>query len=329
MNRRTLGSDSGIEVSALGLGCWAIGGPYADAGDGAEYGWGSVDDAESVRAIHRGIEGGVSFFDTASSYGAGHSEVVLGGALRGRRDQVVIASKWGYTFDESARTAVGSDDSVAYIRRCLEGSLRRLDTDYVDIYQLHINDLPINQAIDMIPALEELVAEGKLRAYGWSTDDPERAEAFAEAGQHVATAQFDMSALRDAPGMVEVCEAAGLGAIIRGPLAMGLLSGKYQDGRTVGERDVRAQGLGWMTYFGGDGRGAPEWIAAVDDVREILASNGRTLVQGALAWLWARSANTVPIPGFRNERQVAEIVGALEHGPLGAEEFAEVEKRLR
>ena len=326
MELRTL---RGIDVSALGLGCWAIGGPFAATGGGSEFGWGAVDDAESVRAIHRGIDGGVTFFDTASNYGAGHSEVVLGGAIRDRRDRIVIASKWGFTFDEDTREAIGMDASVDYIRTCLEGSLRRLGTDHIDVYQLHIGDLPIDQALDMIPTLEELVAEGKLRAYGWSTDDAERAKAFAAAGQHVATAQVDMSVLRDAPAMIEVCEAAGLAAIIRGPLAMGLLSGKYHDGRSVGDRDVRSQGHVWMKYFGDDGRGAPEWLAAVDEVREILASNGRTLIQGALAWLWARSAATVPIPGFRNEQQVAEIVGALEHGPLSVEEFAEVEKRLR
>lgn len=324
---RYLGRDSSIEVSALGLGCWAVGGPFA--GGGSEFGWGAVDDAESVRAIHRGIADGVTFFDTASNYGAGHSEVVLGTALGNRRDRVVIASKWGYTFDEEKREALGEDSSVGYIRACLEGSLRRLGTDYIDVYQLHIGDLPIEQALDMIPTLEDLVAQGKLRAYGWSTDDPARAEAFAKAGAHVATAQFDMSVLRDARGMIETCESLGLGGIIRGPLAMGLLSGKYHDGRSVGERDVRSQGHAWMTYFGEDGRGMPEWLAAVDEVREILASNGRTLLQGALAWLWARSEVLVPIPGFRNESQVAEIVGALDHGPLGAAEFAEVEKRLR
>jgi aryl-alcohol dehydrogenase-like predicted oxidoreductase len=325
--QRTLGRKCDIEVSALGLGCWAIGGPFA--GSGSEFGWGAVDDAESVRAIQHGIEAGVSFFDTASNYGAGHSEVVLGTALHGRRDRVVIASKWGYTFDEQKREARGEDDSVGYLRECLEGSLRRLNTDYIDLYQLHLGDLPIERALGMIPTLEDLVAAGKLRAYGWSTDDPERAKAFAEAGEHAATVQFDMSALRDAPAMVDVCETHGLGGIIRGPLAMGLLSGKYQDGRSVGERDVRSQGHAWMTYFGQDGRGAPQWLAAVDEVREILAGNGRTLVQGALAWLWARSPSTIPIPGFRDLRQVAEIVGALEHGPLSADEFAEVEKRLR
>jgi len=328
--RRVLGRrlhGGGIEVSALGLGCWAIGGPYG--GRGSELGWGAVDDAESVRAIQRGIEAGVTFFDTASSYGAGHSESILGTAFRGRREQVVIASKWGLVFDEETRVADGLDGSAEFLRECLEGSLRRLQTDYVDIYQLHINHHPVDQALELIPALEDLVAAGKIRAYGWSTDDPARARAFAAAGEHVATAQFDMSVLRDAPGMVEACDDEGLGGIIRGPLAMGLLSGKYHDGRGVGERDVRGQGLEWMTYFGDDGRGAPQWLAAIDEIRDVLTSGGRTLIQGALAWIWARSENTLPIPGFRTEQQVAELVGALEHGPLRAEEFAAIEKWRR
>ena len=323
-NRRTLGR-SGIEVSALGMGCWAIGGPLA--GGGSEFGWGEVDDAESVRAVHLALENGVTFFDTSSNYGAGHSEVVLASALRGRRDEVVIASKWGYTFDEASRTAVGADASANYLVDCLEGSLRRLETEYVDLYQLHLNDLPIDQALDLVPTLEQLVAEGKIRAYGWSTDDADRASAFAAAGEHCATAQFDMSALRDAPAMIAACADASLAGIVRGPLAMGLLSGKYHDGRSVGDRDVRAQGHEWVTYFR-DGRGAPEWLAAIDSVRDVLTSDGRTLLQGALAWIWARSQDTIPIPGFRNERQVAEIVGALKFGALDAEQFAAVEKEL-
>jgi len=321
---RTLGR-SGIEVSALGLGCWAIGGPLS--GEGLEFGWGEVDDAASTRAVHAGLDAGVTFFDTASNYGAGHSEKVLGAALRGRRDAVVIASKWGYTFDEATRTATGADATPEYLVSCLEGTLRRLGTDYVDLYQLHLNDLAIEHALELIPTLEDLVAAGKLRAYGWSTDHAERATAFAEAGAHCATAQYDMSVLRDAPAMVEAGEANGLAGIIRGPLAMGLLSGKYHDGRKVGERDVRGGGHSWMSYFR-DGRGAPEWLAVVDSVRDILTADGRTLLQGALAWLWARSETTIPIPGFRDEAQVEEIVGALAHGPLTVDQYTAVEKTL-
>jgi aryl-alcohol dehydrogenase-like predicted oxidoreductase len=322
--RRTLGR-SGIEVSALGLGCWAIGG--ALSGDGHEYGWGGEDDAASVRAVRAGLDAGVTFFDTASNYGAGHSEKVLGAALGSRRGDVVIASKFGNTFDEQTRTATGQDAGRRYVVSSLEDSLRRLGTDYLDLYQLHLNDLPIPQALDLVPVLEDLVAQGKIRAYGWSTDHPERALAFAEAGGHCSTAQFSMSVLGDAPTMVAACESAGLGGIIRGPLAMGLLSGKYHDGRGVGEKDVRASGHPWLPYFR-DGRGAPEWLAVVDSIRDILTSDGRTLLQGALAWLWARSEVTVPIPGLRDVAQVEEIVGALAHGPLDVPRFEAVEKRL-
>ncbi|PSK65891.1 General stress protein 69 [Micromonospora sp. MH33] len=322
--KRTLGR-SGIEVSALGMGCWAIGGPYA--GGANQYGWGRVDDAESTRAVHRALELGVTFFDTASSYGAGHSEVVLGRALGADRDRVVIATKWGFTFDERTREALGTDSSAAYLRSCLDGSLRRLGTDHVDLYQLHLGDLPVAEALDLIEPLEELVAAGKIRAYGWSTDDPERAAAFAAAGPHCKAVQHDMSVLADRPAMIELCERAGLASINRGPLAMGLLSGKYADGRTVARDDVRSQSYDWMTYFR-DGAGAPEWLARVEALREVFATGGRTPTQGALAWLWARSAATVPIPGFRTVAQVEQNAGALAHGPLRPDEFAAVEDLL-
>ena len=158
--KRTLGRN-GIETSALGMGCWAIGGPYH--GNDEQYGWGTVDDAESTRAIHRALDLGVTLFDTASSYGAGHSERVLGAALRGRRDQVIIATKWGNTFDEATRTATGRDGSAAYTRRSAEESLQRLGTDYIDVYQLHIGDMPTADALDLVDTLESLKAEGKIR----------------------------------------------------------------------------------------------------------------------------------------------------------------------
>ncbi|MFI1096298.1 aldo/keto reductase [Streptomyces sp. NPDC020917] len=323
--RRLLGR-SGIEVSGLGMGCWAIGGPYGNSST-EQFGWGEVDDAESTRALHRAFDLGVTFYDTASSYGAGHSEKVLGAAFRDRRDRIVIASKWGFTFDEETRASEGADGSAGYLRSCLEGSLRRLGTDYVDLYQLHIGDLPLDQALDLVGTLEELVEAGSLRAYGWSTDDPARAEAFAAQAPHSTAIQHDMSVLRDNPAMIAVCEAAGQASINRGPLAMGLLSGKYHDRRQVAADDVRRMDYAWMTYFR-DGAGSPEWLAAIDGIRDVLTSGGRTLAQGALAWLWARSGATVPIPGFRSVAQVEENAGALAHGPLGAEEFGQVEKLL-
>ena len=322
---RTLGR-SGIEVSALGVGCWAIGGPLW-AGD-QPLGWGDVVDDESIRAIHRALDLGVTFFDTASNYGAGHSERVLGRALAGRRDQVVVASKFGNVFDEATRQAQGQDDSVAFMRSSLEGTLRRLGTDYLDLFQFHINGAPLERALDLVEPLEELVRQGKIRAYGWSTDDPARAEAFARAGEHCAAIQVNLNVLDDNAAMIGVCERLGLASVIRGPLAMGLLTGKYHDGRRIGGDDVRGRSPEWLRYFR-DGVAAPGFRARVDAVREALTVGGRTLAQGSIAWLWARSPGTVPIPGCRTAAQVEENAGALALGPLSPDEFAEVEKLLR
>src|SRR5258706_1228167 len=257
--KRTLGPN-GLETSALGLGCWAIGGPYH--GNDEQYGWGTVDDAASTRAIRRALDLGVTLFDTASSYGAGHSQRVLGAALRGRRYQVIIATKWGNTFDEATRTATGRDVSAAYTRRSAEESLRRLGTDYIDLYQLHIGYMPAADALDLVDTLETLKTEGKIRAYGWSTDDPDRAAAFGKSAPGAIAIQHDASVLQDRPAMFAVCESLGLASINRGPLAMGLLSGKYHDGRTVPTNDVRSQPLPWMTYFQ-NAAGSPQWLAPV------------------------------------------------------------------
>src|SRR3954466_7591960 len=150
MLQRDLGTRTGIQVSALGLGCWAIGGPWT--ANGRPAGWGEVDDDESIRAIRHALDLGVTLFDTADVYGCGHSEQVLGRALAGRRDDVVIVTKVGNRFDEQTRTAGGKDVSPAYLRpgrggagappppsprRACAASLRRLGTDRIDVYLIH------------------------------------------------------------------------------------------------------------------------------------------------------------------------------------------------
>src|SRR3954454_9325663 len=132
MFQRDLGTRTGVQVSALGLGCWAIGGPFTVNGRPA--GWGEVDDDESIRAIRRALELGVTLLDTADVYGCGHSERVLGRAIAGRRDAVTIVPKVATPFDEQARTGGGTDASPAYLRRACDASLRRLDTDRIDVY---------------------------------------------------------------------------------------------------------------------------------------------------------------------------------------------------
>ena len=314
---------SGIEVSAIGMGCWAIGGPlWGD--DGQPFGWGEVDDDESVRTIHAALDAGVTLFDTASNYGAGHSERVLGRALAGRRDRVVIATKFGNRADEATRRWFATDPSPAYAVQSLEESLRRLGTDHVDLFQLHINELSVPVALDLIDTLEDLVAQGKIRAYGWSTDAPDSAEAFAKAGTHCTAIQHDQSVLRDNAPMLAVCDAYDLAALNRGPLAMGLLTGAQ---RTLGRDDVRGSTPEWLVWFT-DGRPTPEWAARVEQVRAALTADGRTLAQGALGWLLARSPRTVPIPGARTVAQAQENFATLALGPLPADAFAEVERHL-
>ena len=146
---------SGIEVSALGMGCWAIGGPFFEKG--TPLGWGGVDDNESIRAVHRAMELGVNFFDTANVYGAGHSERVLAKALAGKRKDVVIATKFNAVFDEQTREVTGSDSTPAGIRKACEDSLKRLETDYIDLYQFHDNGFPADKAEPVRETLEELV----------------------------------------------------------------------------------------------------------------------------------------------------------------------------
>lgn len=319
---RTLGH-SGIEVSAIGMGCWAIGGPLW--GDGGQpFGWGDVDDDESVRTVHAVLDHGGTFFDTASNYGAGHSERILGRALAGRRDQVVIATKFGNCFEEATRRWTGTDHRPEHAVTSLEASLRRLGTDHVDLYQLHLNELPTSAALDLVDTLEDLVSNGKIRAYGWSTDNPESAAAFAAAGPHCATVQHDQSVLADNAAVLAICDTYDLASINRGPLAMGLLTGST---RAVGSDDIRGVAPPWLVWFT-DGQPTPRWSRRVAEIRDVLTADGRTLAQGALGWLLARSPRTVPIPGCRTVAQAAENIDTLTRGPLPTDAYAEVERLL-
>ncbi len=311
---------SGVEVGAMGVGTWAIGGPFW-AGD-APLGWGEVDDEESVRALRRAYELGVTLFDTADVYGTGHAEEVLGRALGPVRSQVVIATKWGSVFDPATRQRTGEDPRPSYVDQAVRASLRRLGTDYVDVLQLHLSGLAPAAAADLVGACEDLVGQGLVRAYGWSTDDPARAAVFAE-GKHCAVVQHELSVLHDAPEMLALCERADLASLNRSPLAMGLLTARITADTRFDEADIRHRQPEWLRWFV-DGRPSPEWLARRDRIRDLLTVDGRTLAQGALGWIWARSPRTVPIPGCRTVAQVEENAAAMGFGPLPADVMAEI-----
>jgi aryl-alcohol dehydrogenase-like predicted oxidoreductase len=233
------------EIPRLGMGCWAIGGPFY-AGD-TPLGWGEVDDDESIAAIHRAIELGIRFFDTASNYGAGHSEEVLGRAI-GSRSDIVIATKFGFATDPETKQATGAFADAVFIRRSAETSLRRLKRDRLDLLQFHLNDFPLEQSDEVFETLETLRDEGKIDAFGWSTDYPDRAARHAERPGFVSV-QHTMNVFEPVPDMISVIERHGLISINRGPLAMGLLSGKFRADTKIGEKDVRGASLDWMVYF--------------------------------------------------------------------------------
>src|SRR3954451_25186192 len=311
--QRSLGA-GGTAVSALGMGCWAIGGPHAR--QGSPVGWGVIDDEESKRALRRAYELGVTFFDTADVYGCGHSEKLIAAALGDVRDDIVIASKAGYTYVEETREAPGENGDPDYIRWACDESLRRLNTDRIDLYQFHLGGYDLAKADDVLAVFEELVAAGKVRAIGWSTDDPERAAVFAKS-PHCKAIQQHFNVFGGNTEVLALCEDKGLASIARGPLGMGLLTGKFDQDSSLPEDDVRH---GWNFRTGGQA----ESLRRVDAICDGLTSDGRTLAHGALGWLWGRSDAFVPIPGFKTVAQVEENAGALQHGPLTQQQLDEI-----
>ncbi|MFZ5989610.1 MAG: aldo/keto reductase [Bacillota bacterium] len=308
---------SGIEISAMGLGCWAIGGN----------GWGDINDEESIRAIHKALELGVNFIDTSDAYGVGHSEEIIGKAVAGKRNGVVIATKFGHFGNEATMTLHGTNVMPDYIEKACDASLKRLNTDYIDLYQLHVWEVSISEIYSVCDTLDKLVAKGKIRFYGWSTDLVGGAKLFAEK-RNCTAIQHRLNVFEDSPEMISLCEEEDLASINRSPLAMGILSGKFKEDSFLPKDDIRGAGVGWVSYFK-DGKPVPEFLKKLGAVKEILTSNGRTPAQGALAWIWGRSVNTIPIPGFKTVKQVEENAKAMEFGPLTPAQMKEIEKLLK
>lgn len=318
--KRRLGK-SNLSVSAMGLGCYAIGGQFK-VQDGKPWGWTGVDDDESIRAIHAGLDMGINFLDTAMAYGCGHSEQVIGKAIKGRRDRVILATKFGKQIDEDNKVVLGSSIEREHIRAGCEASLRRFGTDYIDLFQWHESRGAVEDATTVLEILDELALEGKIRYYGWSTDDPERMRAFA--GHERCTAvQNGMSLLRYPQEMLALCEEYDLASINRSPLIMGVLTGKFNESSRFDEGDVR-HSLGY-DFSQGD---LAQVLDALEKIRPILTSDGRTLAQAAIGYIWAKSERTIPIPGFKNVRQVEENAGAMAYGPLGDDQVTQVEAIL-
>ncbi|MEY2930677.1 MAG: hypothetical protein RL033_1426 [Pseudomonadota bacterium] len=306
---RTLGK-SGIKVTEIGLGLWAAGGGE----------WGQPGDADSLRAIDAALEAGVNFFDTSDVYGNGHSEELLGQAMRGRRDRFIVATKIGWRgFDgQQRRTAY---QTVAQLIAGVESNLERLKTDYVDVIQSHISFRDPTMEV-FLEGFQKLKRDGKVRAYGMSSSDFEYIQAFTQDG-HCATLQIDYSLLNRTPegAIFDHCQRNGIGVIVRGALAMGILTGKLDEQSSFGEGDFRRK---WLSD--------PEQNAIyrrdlghVAELRE-LERGGRTLAQAALQFTLEHPAVSTVIPGARDARQVASNVGAASAPALQREDWALIDR---
>ncbi|SDK96171.1 aldo/keto reductase [Aliiruegeria lutimaris] len=304
----------------LGMGCWAIGGPFW--AEDAPLGWGEVDDGESIRAIHAALDAGARYFDTASVYGAGHSEVVLGAALKGRED-VVISTKIGNLFDAKSKQVTGNVATREEAVQEIEGCLRRLGRDHVDMIFLHLNEMTPEEAAPIFDALEAARSAGKIGSFGWSTDFPDSAAAYADWPGFTAV-QHTMNLWVPASAVLATIEAHGLLSVNRMPMAMGVFSGKYTASTTLQPSDIRTNSFDWMEYFQG-GQVVPEVLDMLESVKELLQTGGRSVAQGALGWIWAKSPNTCPIPGFRTVAQAEENARTLQFGPLPEAVMVEIE----
>jgi aryl-alcohol dehydrogenase-like predicted oxidoreductase len=303
MERRTLGQ--GLEVSAQGLGCMGMSAWY-----------GPTDAEESIATIHRALELGIDFIDTADVYGQGANEKLVGKAVAGRRDDYVIATKFGNRwFDDGSRTIDGSPD---YVRQAIDASLQRLGTDHVDLYYQHRvdADTPIEETVG---ALAELVAAGKVKHLGLSEAGPETIRR-AHAVHPITALQSEWSLwTRDPEGEVlDTVRELGIGFVAYSPLGRGFLAGRFSSADELAEDDFRRRHPRMSGENGERNR------ALADKVRELAEAKNCTPAQLALAWVLARGDDVVPIPGTKRRTYLEQNAAASEV-ELGDDELRELD----
>jgi aryl-alcohol dehydrogenase-like predicted oxidoreductase len=282
-----------LEVSRIGLGAMGMSGSYGDASD----------EAESIRTIHRAIELGVTFLDTAETYGQGHNEQLVGRAIKDRRDQVVLATKFGIA-SHTGRPAGSLDSSPASVRAAVEGSLTRLGTDHIDLYYQHRVD-PATPIEDTIGVMAELVAEGKIRYLGLSeawVDNIRRAHAV-----HPITAlqsEYSLWTRDPEEEVLPLLRELSIGFVPYSPLGRGFLTGQIQSLDTIADGDFRKSNPRF------EGENFEHNLRVADEVRQIAAEAGATPAQVSLAWLLAQGDDFAPIPGTKRVSRIEENAAA-------------------
>jgi aryl-alcohol dehydrogenase-like predicted oxidoreductase len=309
METRTLGD--GLTVSALGLGCMGMSAFY-----------GTTDEGEAIATIHRAIELGVTFLDTAELYGPYANEELLGKALAGRRDEVVLATKFGVRVAATPENPTGViDGSPENVRRSIEGSLARLGTDHVDLYYQHRID-PGTPIEETVGALSELVAEGKVRHIGLSEAAPDTIRR-AHAVHPLAAVQTEYSLwTRDCEAEVlPTCRELGIGFVAYSPLGRGFLSGRFKSPEDLDDGDFRRYG----PRFTGTNLDAN--LKLVQRLEQLASEKGVTAGQLALAWVLAQGDDVVPIPGTKRRAYLEQNAGALDVA-LSDEELRQIADAL-
>ena len=292
MKHASLGA---LEVSRIGLGAMTMAGTYTSGG--------GLDDAESIRTIHRALDLGVTHIDTAEIYGPFHSEEVVGRAIAGRRDQVVVATKFGLVSHSGGGPGT-VDSSAANVKAAVEGSLQRLGTDRIDLYYQHRVDrgTPIEETVG---ALAELVAEGKVLHIGLSEASPETIRR-AHAVHPVAALQTEYSLWTRDPEdeLLPLLRGLGIGFVPYSPLGHGFLTGQLRSPADIPDDDWRKTNPRFV------GEAFTQNLRLVDEVRVVGDEVGATPAQVALAWLLAQGTDIAPIPGTRRVARVEENTAA-------------------
>ncbi len=312
MQYRTLGR-TGFEVSEISFGAWAIG---AD--------WGSVDDGESLKALHRAIDLGINFIDTADVYGDGRSERLIAQVRKARSEEIIVATKAGRRLNPHVAEGYNKENLTAFVER----SLRNLETDALDLVQLHCPPTEAYYQPETFAALDDLVAAGKIRNYGVSVEKVEEALKAMEY-PNVKTVQiiFNMFRLRPSGIFFREALAHNVGILARVPLASGLLTGKMTAQSAFAPDDHRNYNRHGEAFDVGETFSGVDFaagLAAVEELRALTPANA-TMAQLALRWILMFDAVTCAIPGAKNVQQVEDNVAAADLPPLTAEQMAVVE----
>lgn len=290
-----------LSVSAVGLGTWSMGGRW----------WGDVDDSESVATIHKALDLGINFIDTADIYGFGHSEKLLGQALAERRKEVVIATKVGLRWNNKGK--IRNDLSRSYILQQIDESLARLNTDYIDLYQVHWPD-PNTSVEETMTALTQCVDAGKVRYLGASNLTVEQLAKYRKYGDIVSLQPpLNLFERQAELQLLPTCLRENVGVLVYSPLCRGLLSGKFKSGHEIDE-PVRKRD----PFFSGST--FEKNLRIVEHLNKLAGEYKKSVAQLALAWVLTHSAVRVALCGARKSEQIAESAEAadwrLEHRTL-------------